>query len=108
MTIVFTYISCEHHTNIDDDQFEAEVMGRNFDCGLYAIKFIDKLDRVEAIAETESSGDVYIAKNLPEEFQVQGLMIILSIRKIQPAELSACTAMGPGYSWIYVTEARLK
>jgi len=65
LAIVSTYFSCEKTNNIYDYQFEAEVLGRNTDCGLFAIKFTDNLDKVMAIAETSVSGDVYIAKNYP-------------------------------------------
>jgi len=40
-------------------------MNSNSDCGVFAIKFTDKPDKVMKIAETSASGDVYIAKNLP-------------------------------------------
>jgi len=108
LAIVSTYFSCEKNNNVNNYQFEAEVLGQNSDCGLFAIKFTDNLDKVMAIAETSVSGDIYIARNLPDDLQIQGQMIILNIRKPKASELTPCTALGPSYPWIYVTNAKLK
>jgi len=78
------------------------------DCGIPAVKFTGNTHRVNEIAGTHSSGSIFIAKNLPAGLQTEGLSIVLKIRKIQDGELGACTAMGPGYPWIYVVEARVK
>jgi hypothetical protein len=101
------FASCEKNTE-RKFPFEAVVLGRNADCGIFAIKFTDKLDQVMEIAETSYLEDVYIAKNLPDKLQTEGLSIVLNIRKIEDPELGACTDMGPGYPWIYVLSAKKK
>jgi hypothetical protein len=108
MAVVSAYFSCEKNSNINDYQFEAEVLGRNTDCGLFAIKFTGNLNKVMAISESSVSQDIYIAKNLSPELQIQGQTILLNIRKPSSSELSVCTDLGPGYPWIYVTNAKLK
>lgn len=102
-------ISCEKNNNtVNEYPFEAEVIGKNSDCGLYAIKFTENLDQVYEIADSHILEDIYIAKNLPEELQIEGLSIVLNIRKIKDHELGACTCRGPSYPWIYVLSAKKK
>jgi hypothetical protein len=108
LTILMTYLSCEKNNSAKDYPFEAEILGKNSDCGVFAIKFSDKLEKVKEIAETSNLQNVYIAKNLPDELQTAGLVIVLNIRKPNASELTECTALGPGYPWIFVTNAKLK
>ena len=108
LTVLLTFLSCEEKTSTRDFPFEAEVLGKNSDCGVFAIRFKDKLDQVSAIVGTSSSADVYIARNLPIDLQYAGLVITLDIRKPEASELGACLALGPSYPWIYVTNAKLK
>jgi (p)ppGpp synthase/HD superfamily hydrolase len=108
LVVLIISSSCEKNNNKQDYSFEAEILGKNSDCGVFAIKFADKLDQVRTIAETSSLEDVYIAKNLPIDLQTAGLVIILNIRKPEASELGACTDLGPSYPWIFVTKARLK
>jgi hypothetical protein len=103
-----TSFSCEKINKDKNFLFEAQVLDRNSDCGVFAIKFTDNLDKVKQIAETEAIQDVYIARNLPEELQTPGLLIVLNIRKPKDVELGVCTDRGPSYPWIYVTNAKLK
>ena len=105
LTILVTFNSCER---TEGYPFEAKVLGRNSDCGLFAIKFSENLTQVQEIAGTSILDDVYIAKNLPLELQTEGLSIVLNIRKIQNSELTACTDRGPSYPWIYVLNAKAK
>jgi len=108
MTVVFSYFSCEKNNDNKDYPFEAEVIGKNSDCGVFAVKFTVKTDQVRAIDETTSSENVYIAVNLPDDLQSAGLKIILNIRKPSASETCFCTDLGISYPWIYVTKARLK
>jgi hypothetical protein len=108
LTLVFTYFSCENNNKDTEYTFEAEVQGRNFDCGLFAIKFYNDLEKVKQIAGPSIPDNIYIAKNLPEDLQTSGLTIILNIRKPMDTEVGICTARGPSYPWIVVTNARLK
>ena len=105
MTMLVILSSCEKKVEYP---FEAEVLGQNSDCGLYAIKFKTNLDRVHDIADSYVLDETYIARNLPENLQSEGLIIVLNIRKIQDSELTACTHEGPTYPWIYVINAKIK
>lgn len=108
LILVFSYFSCEKNDENKDNSFDAEVLGKNTDCGIFAVRFTDKTDQVRAIAETTSSENIYIAANLPVELQVAGLEIIVNIRKPNTSEVGICTTLGISYPWIYVTNARLK
>ena len=108
LIIGIVFISCEENSTINEYPFEAEVLGRNSDCGIYAIRFINNLYKVHEIADSHVLDDIYIARNLPEELQIEGLFIVLNIRKIKDSELGACTHRGPSYPWIYVLSAKKK
>ena len=106
--IGIAFFSCEKNNTDKEFPFEAEVLGRNMDCGIFAIKFTNNLDQFHEIADFYVLNDVYIAKNLPTELQIEGLSIVLNIRKIQDSELGACTDLGPSCPWIYVLSAKKK
>jgi hypothetical protein len=108
LAIILNLSSCEKKSSDTSFPFEAEVLGINMDCGIPAIKFINKLDQVNDIADSYSPSAIFIVKNLPSDLQVQGISIVLNVRKIQNSELGACTAMGLAYPWIYVLEAKKK
>jgi hypothetical protein len=38
LTIILSIFSCENNKNDQDYPFEAEVLGKNFDCGEYEVK----------------------------------------------------------------------
>ena len=99
-----SFYACDKNDTNQKFPFEAKVLGRNTDCGLYAIQITKNLQKANVIAGTNSN-DIFIAKNLPTNLQVEGLSINLNIRKIQDSELGVCTTMGPSYPWIYVLEA---
>jgi hypothetical protein len=103
-----TYFSCDKSDNLKEYPFEAEVLGNNPDCGLFAIKITNDLDKVVDIVGNSVSEGIYIAKNLPVELQTAGLKIILDVRKPNASELGVCTDLGPSYNWLYVTKAKLK
>jgi len=106
--IASTIVCCEKNNTDKGLPFEAKVLGRNSDCGIFAIQFTKSIQQANEIAGTLYTEYTFIAKNLPSELQVEGLSIILNIRRIQDTELGECTAMGPSYPWIYVLEARKK
>jgi hypothetical protein len=101
---LFCY-SCNKENNSPEFPFKAEVIGLNPDCGIYQIRITQGLDLVKSIAGTTSGDSIYIANNLPDELKINGLRIILNLRKPQNNELGICTALGPGYTWIFVTKA---
>ena len=93
---------------VPDSVLEAEVIGINQDCGLPAIRFFEDICEANTLAGTYSNSAVFIARNLPEELQTDGMIIIVKVRKIKDSELGLCTHMGPSYPWLYVLEAREK
>ena len=99
-----SFYACDKNDTNQKFPFEAKVLARNTDCGLYAIQITKNLPKANVIAGTNSN-DIFIAKNLPTNLQVEGLSINLNIRKIQDSELGVCTTRGPSYPWIYVLEA---
>lgn len=108
ITLGVLLVSCEENNTNPEYQFEAKVLGRNTDCGLFAIQFSNSIQQANEIAGTPYTESIFIARNLPTELQVEGLSIMLNIRRIQESELGVCTAMGPSYPWIYIQEARKK
>lgn len=108
LIVTMTYFSCDKSDNLKEYPFEAEVLGNNSDCGLFAIKITNDLDKVIDIVGNSVSEGIYIAKNLPVELQTAGLVIKLDLRKLNASELGACTYRGPSYNCLYVTKAKLK
>jgi hypothetical protein len=100
--------TCEKQTTNQEYLFEAKVLGRNTDCGYFAIQITNNIQQANEIAGTLYTEYTFIAKNLPDDLQVEGLSIILDIRRIQKSELGFCTAMGPSYPWVYVIRAKKK
>ena len=108
ISLGMTLVTCEENNTNPESLFEATVLGRNTDCGLFAIQFTNNIQQANEIAGTLFTEYAFISKNLPANLQIDGLSIVLNIRRIQESELGVCTAMGPGYPWIYVLEARKK
>jgi hypothetical protein len=104
----FILTSCKKDSTNQENQFEAKVLGKNEDCELYAIQFTNNIQKANEIAGTLVTEYVFIADNLPKDLQVDGLLIILNIRRIQASELGACTTRGFSYPWIYVMDAKKK
>lgn len=92
-----------------DYYFEAQVIGRNFDCNLYDIEILSHKDSVVKLITYPNKGiGTYTALNLPEELKRSGLKISLHLRNVLPEESYPCTSVGPAYPWIYVLEAKEK
>ena len=108
ISLGMTLVTCEENNTNPEYLFEARVLGRNTDCGLFAIQFTKNIQQANEIAGTLITQYTFIAKNLPTDLQVDGLSIILNIRRIKESELGICTAMGQSYPWVYVIEARKK
>ena len=103
---LISYYSCQKENNPTEYPFKAEVMGKNPDCGIYQIKITEGQDKVELIVGNSMRTYIFIANNLPEELKVNGLKILLDLRKPENNELGVCTFMGPTYAWIFVTTAK--
>lgn len=106
--IVFIFYSCQDDNIVSEYPFEAEVIRKNLDCSLYEIKITKGLEKVKLIIGTTSVQDIYIAKNLPNELEVNGLKIKLDLRKPENNEFGACTTLGPSYAWVFVIKAESK
>ena len=102
------FYSCQEDRISSEYPFEATVIGRNMDCGLYEIEITKGLEDVISIVGSSPSEGIYIAKNLPEDLEVNGLLIKLELRRPKNNELGPCTAMGPAYTWLFVTKAEKK
>jgi len=100
-----TLSSCQENNISLEYPYEAEVIGKNTDCGLYEIKITRGLERVKLIVGPTPGEGIYIAENLPIELEVKGLKIKLDLRKPKAGELGLCTDMGPSYTWVFVTKA---
>lgn len=102
------FCSCKKENSRTEFPFKAEVMGIDPDCGLYQIRITERQDQVETMVGKSVGNNIYIANNLPEGLKISGLKILLDLRKPIPEnnELEVCSAMGPGYPWIFVTNAK--
>ena len=106
LLLASVFCSCSKSSNAALS-FHAVVMGPNMDCGIYQIKFSSGVDSARVFMSMPSQlTGICIAQNLPDVLKVPGLKIVLSIRKPQPSELGACTAMGPSYPWTHVLSAK--
>jgi len=102
------FYSCQEGNIISEFPYEAEVIGKNRDCGLYAIKITQGAEKVKSISGTTTLEYVYIAKNLPEHLEIDGLKIKLDLRKPESNELGVCTHLGISYPWIFIIKAEKK
>ena len=107
ISLGLTFVTCEEKNTNQEYLFEAKVIGRSNDCGLFAIQITNNIQQANEIAGTLFTEYAFIAKNLPANLQIDGLSIILNMRRIQASELGVCTAMGPSYPWIYVLDAKI-
>lgn len=108
LLVGFIFNSCQEDGIVSEYSYEAEVIRKNIDCGLYEVKITQGLERVNLIVGSTPVEDIYIAKNLPSELEVNGLKIKLNLRKPEDNELGACTTMGLSYTWIFVTKSEKK
>ena len=88
--------------------YEAKVVGVNIDCGEYEIQFISGLPEIKKLIGDSPIDGFYIAKNLPEEYKVPGLIIKLDCRKPTKTEFGFCTDLGPTLTWVTVTNVTIK
>ena len=100
--------ACQKEESSAEYIFEAEVLGRNLDCGVYEIKIVKGLPQVEEIAGATGDEGIYVAKNLSSELETIGLKIVLDVREIQNNELTSCTTLGISRPWLYVVRAKKK
>ncbi|HOB85252.1 MAG TPA: hypothetical protein PKM76_12495 [Bacteroidales bacterium] len=98
------FFSCVKNSSQDTLSFKATVLGKNIDCGIHQLKFTDNLEEVIKLVGS-SPQNIYIAENLPDSLKVEGIKIILNIRKPQGSEIVPCTSFGPTLTLIHVIGA---
>jgi hypothetical protein len=101
------FFSCNKEKGADGYAFKAVVIGENADCGVYAIRITSGQEGVRLIeGQAPGDTDIYIARNLPDELKINGLIISLNLRAPVNDEIGVCTDMGPSYPWVFVTKAK--
>ena len=101
----FVFLSCRDESCSSVLPIEAKVIGLNGDCGLYELKITQGLEKVRSIVGSSVIDSIYISDNLPDSLKTPGVVIKLDIRKPLIGEIKACTTLGPGFTWIYITKA---
>jgi hypothetical protein len=104
ITILFT-ISCVKNPYNPSYPYKATVLGKNIDCGVFQIQFTDNIEEVINLFGS-SPQNTYIAENLPDSLRIEGIKIILNIRKPEGTEIGPCTTFGPGLTWLHVITAK--
>ena len=90
------------------DEVEIITQGRNRDCGVAQVVAIDSAQVRRGVGRV-AYAPVYLALKLDTALWVRkSQTLLVRIRKPQPGEHIACTAMGPGYTPFVVTSARVK
>lgn len=108
ITFILVMVACVKEESLPEYPFEAEVLGLNTDCRIYAIKVTKGLPQIKSIIGTSGNDSIYIAKNLPEALKTIGLKIKFDTRSPKADELSPCTTLGLGYPWLYIVKAMEK
>ena len=106
LILCLLFSACQKEESSAEYAFEAEVLGRNLDCGLYEIKIVKGLPQAEEIAGPTGDEGIYVAKNLPSQLETIGLKILLDVREIQNNELTPCTTLGISRPWLYVEKKK--
>lgn len=91
-------------------KYSANVIGKGMDCGgTYLIQFTEKINevytRLGLDSSKEYSGNIFYADQLPEKFQKENTNIRIEFRSQSQNESYPCTALGPSYSHIVITNA---
>jgi hypothetical protein len=99
--------SCEKKSENQVFPFVGEIMRINPDCNIHEINITEGLDKIIELCGN-SIGSVYIAGNLPDSLNVEGLRIEFNIGEASLDKITACTTMGPSYNWVWITDAKPK
>ena len=109
--VLFTLVllninSCNDSVSVNDKEFyQATVLGKGPDCSeTYLIKF----NKNQIYFEQNSYYDPYVfyANDLPEEFKVKNLVILIKFRNPAANESYFCTHSGVPYPHIIILEAK--
>lgn len=103
LTIILEVLSCDHQT---DNFFKVKVIGKGMDCGdIYLVEFQEKLEEVYQIVGSKHWNTFY-ADSLPTEFKKKGITIFIKFRKPSKNEIRPCTARGPAFPLIIITDVK--
>ena len=84
--------------------FKVKVIAEGLDCGnTFLVEFQDKLEIIYEIVESDSWNICY-ADSLPDEFKQENLIVYVKIRKPDQDEIGPCTALGPAYPHVIVSD----
>ena len=92
----------------DDNIFMVEVLGVGMDCGdTWLIKFNEGDEREvnRYLENTNAYFPVFYADDLPEDKKETGLFLNITLGECSENDISACTAMGPGYAHVCIKSA---
>lgn len=79
------------------------MIGKGSDCGdTFLVEFQDKLEEVHQIVGGDYWNTCY-ADSLPNEFKMENLILYMKIRKPNQNEIGPCTALGPAYPHVIVS-----
>lgn len=104
LILVFGISGCKND-NLENEEFQVEVIGKGFDCvEIFLIKFLEEDEkRINKFLEhTNAYFPVFYANNLVEQHKEAGLILNVILDKCGVNDFRVCTAMGPGYSHVCI------
>ena len=108
--ILSTGTGCDDNDSVfnPDEEFKVTVVNaKDFTtCGLPLISFTEKLDKIKEL--TSSDVATFNAVQLKEEFQIEGLKLIVKVRKTRDDETSPCLNWGISWPWVTVVDSRIE
>ncbi len=86
------------------NHFKVKVIGKGQDCeDTYLVEFQNKLEEVYQVAGGEYWTTFY-ADSLADIFKLNNLELLIKFRNPKQDEISPCTALGPTYPHIVITD----
>ncbi len=76
----------------------------NLDCGVPGVAFITGINEVKQLLN--SSLNIYVATGLPKVYYPTGTRLTVKIKKPEAADAIICTAMGPAFRQVVITEVK--
>jgi hypothetical protein len=104
-------LGCEYSiTGIGgENRYAATVIGKGPDCGdTFLVRFAEKGEVGKSLPDgnaVSSESGIYYADGLPTAFKTEGSEIRITFRTLRADEAIACTALGPAYAHLRVTDA---
>ncbi|MEZ5084313.1 MAG: hypothetical protein R2750_12845 [Bacteroidales bacterium] len=100
--LFFLTTSCsKQDAMVSEPMYEATILGSGMDCSdAFLIQFKDKINSLPP-----STDNIYYEINLPDEYKVPGLTVLVAFREPNLNEYMMCTTLGPGYPQIFIVKA---